>query len=115
MEKVDGVQLATVWEDMPVEDRFTIAKGIADYQATWTSCNFNQYGSLYYREDLDGDVPSFSYQDENSGTVADQRYAVGPSTAREYYDDGRSSVDLDRGPCKSFKGHFLQRRRLTGF
>lgn len=37
----------------------------------------------------------------DSGAHSDERFAVGPSNNRMYFDDGRSGVVVDRGPCKN--------------
>lgn len=102
MEKLPGIQLSILWADMGIEDRLTIAKAIARYQKAWMSVSFNQFGSLYYPEDLDGSTQSLSYTNHHDITVTDPRFAVGPSTARGFSDDGRSNVEFDRGPCKFY-------------
>ena len=100
MEKLPGKQLSIMWADMGIEDRLTITKAIACYQNAWMSVSFNQFGSLYYHKDLKGSTQSLSYTDHHGITVTDHRFAVGPSTARGFSDDGRSTVEFDRGPCK---------------
>jgi hypothetical protein len=47
--------------------------------------SFHQYGGLYYNTDRN---------DLNN------KFVVGPTTNRKYFDDGRGSLDIDRGPCK---------------
>lgn len=106
MEKLPGIQLSVVWADMEIEARLTIAKAIARYQKAWMSVSFNQFGSLYFAKDLDGSTRSLSYTHHHDITVTDPRFAVGPSTARGFNDDGRSNVEFDRGPCK-FRGQHL--------
>ena len=101
MEKVSGVPLDTVWAGMVIEDRFTIVKAIARYQKAWISCTFKQFGSLYYIEDLDGPTQSLLYTDCDGVESNEPRFAVGPSTGRNFSDDGRSMVEFDRGPCKT--------------
>ena len=106
MEKLPGIQLSVVWADMEIEARLTIAKAIARYQKAWMSISFNQFGSLYFAEDLDRSTQSLSYTNHQDITVTEPRFAVGPSTARGFNDDGRSNVEFDRGPCK-FHGQHL--------
>ena len=101
MEKVPGVQLDFVWAGMGIEDRLTIAKAIARYQKTWTSFSFKKFGSLYYAKDLDGHNQSPLYTDCHGVTITNPRFAVGPSTGRDFSDDGRLAVEFDRGPCKT--------------
>ncbi|KAI9702990.1 MAG: hypothetical protein M1836_008204 [Candelina mexicana] len=101
MEKVPGVPLDDVWRTMGIEDRFKIVKTIASYQKAWTSTIFNQYGSLYYSKDLDTSTSGPLYTDSHGDTITNTKFSVGPSTGREFNDDGRAAVKFDRGPWKS--------------
>lgn len=102
MEKVSGVQLDKVWQKMSIKDRFEIVKTISRYQKAWTSTAFAQYGSLYYSSDLDISNGCVLVNEDGS-EVNDCRFAVGPSTGREFLDDGRIALDFDRGPCKTLQ------------
>lgn len=104
MEKVPGIQLAEVWGKMDIEKHITIVKAIACFQKKWMSISFNQFGSLYYAADLDKASRCLSYTNCNGVTVTDPKFAVGPSTAREFYDDERSTIEFDKGPCKTVQG-----------
>lgn len=101
MEKLPGIELERVWARMTIEDRFTIVKAISQYQKTWMSVSFNKFGSLYYARDLDGQ-PAHDplYTDQQGVQITDSRFAIGPSTGREFFDDGRGDIEFDRGPCK---------------
>lgn len=100
MEKVPGVTLDTVWAKMHISDQFEVIKRIARYQETWMSTSFNQYGSVYFAQDLEGTgIAPLTYR-RGQMTVSDKRYAIGPSVGREYFDAGRSTVQFDRGPCE---------------
>ena len=100
MQKAPGVQLEHVWTKMILEDRLEVVKQIVRYQKKRTSTSFKQFGSLYFTHDL-GKQNSQDplYFDENGTAMKNQRFAVGPSTGREYYDAGRASVHYDRSPC----------------
>ncbi|KAK2762249.1 hypothetical protein FQN54_001259 [Arachnomyces sp. PD_36] len=99
MEKIAGVPLEDVWARLEIADRFKIVKTIARYQKSWMSTSFNQFGSLYYRKDLEGcDREAPLYVDQNGAVVTSKRFAVGPSTGREFFDDGRASIEFNRGP-----------------
>ncbi len=101
MEKLPGVSLDHVWASMGIGDRFKIAKAIAHYQKAWMSVSFHQFGSLYYAQDLEGHTPqSCLYTDQHGVSIEEPRFAVGPSTGREFVDDGRIAIEFDRGPCK---------------
>ncbi|KAL4985075.1 kinase-like domain-containing protein [Aspergillus falconensis] len=100
MEKVAGVQLSKVWPTMDIKERFELVKTISGYQKSWMSKSFTQYGSLYYSSDM-------KYSDgcdlvKGSMSIPEHhRFAVGPSTGREFLDDGRIALDFDRGPWNS--------------
>ncbi|KAL5047303.1 hypothetical protein BDW71DRAFT_196760 [Aspergillus fruticulosus] len=100
MEKVAGVQLSKVWPTMDIKERFEFVKTISGHQKSWMSKSFTQYGSLYYSSDM-------KYSDgcdlvKGSMSIPEHhRFAVGPSTGREFLDDGRIALDFDRGPWNS--------------
>lgn len=98
MEKAAGVSLGSVWHRLELQHRFAIAKAIARYQKAWESAFYKGYGSLYYTSDLTEQL-RLPLRSLKGGLVADERFAVGPTTGRDWVDDGRLSVDFDRGPC----------------
>lgn len=100
MEKVSGAQLDKVWSKMSIKDRFELVKAISGYQKAWMSTSFTKYGSLYYASDLD-DSDGCVLVKEDGSVPRDRQFAVGPSTGREFLDDGRIALDFDRGPCKA--------------
>ncbi|KAH7087483.1 kinase-like domain-containing protein [Paraphoma chrysanthemicola] len=104
MEKAPGVELETFWPTLSIQERLAVVKAMAAYQKAWASVSFKQFGSLYYAEDLD--IKSSTgplYTDVNGCDVWDDRYAIGLSTAREWVDHGRATVQLDRGPWNSLQ------------
>lgn len=101
MEKVPGIELERVWPSMRIGDRFTLVKAIASFQKAWTSVYFRKFGGLYYAKDLEertGNEPL--YTDANGVDITDTKFAIGPSTGREFIDNKRMTIDFDRGPCK---------------
>lgn len=100
IEKVSGTELERVWPSMGIADRFAIVKSIASFQTAWTSLSFKKFGSLYYSNDLKEPVAHGPlYTNANGVEVTDSRFSIGPSTGREFSDDGRATVNIDRGPC----------------
>lgn len=100
MQKAPDVQLEHVLTKMKLEDRLEVVKQIVRYQRKWTLTSFKQFGSLYFAHDLgkqNSEDPL--YFGEHGTAVSNQRFAVGASTGREYYDAGRASVHNYRGPC----------------
>ncbi|KAL5388578.1 hypothetical protein PMIN02_007701 [Paraphaeosphaeria minitans] len=104
MEKVQGVELEKVWPSMDIKSRFALVKNITGFQKAWTSFPFKKFGSLYYAADLgESTTQEPLYVDANGVTVVDKRFAVGPSTGRELFDDARATVQFDRGPWNSLQ------------
>ncbi|KAE8355824.1 kinase-like domain-containing protein [Aspergillus coremiiformis] len=97
MEKVAGVQLSKVWPTMGFKERFELVKTISTYQKAWMAIPFTHYGSLYYSSDME-DSDGCDLVKGVLSIPKHHRFAVGPSTGREFLDDGRIALDLDRGP-----------------
>jgi hypothetical protein len=101
MEKMNGVELELFLPGMKIQDRLEVVKAIAGYQKSWASVSFEQFGSLYFPEDVGVLTRSpLTYLDHEGRKVNDSRFVVGPSTGREMFDDGRADIEFDRGPCK---------------
>jgi hypothetical protein len=101
MEKMNGVELEHFLPGMKIQDRLEVVKSIAGYQKSWASVSFEQFGSLYFAEDVGGHASSpLTYLDHEGRKVNDSRFVVGPSAGREMFDDGRADIEFDRGPCK---------------
>ena len=99
MEKVKGIQLAKVWDDMSVLDRVRLAGRLSEIQSHWGGCRFDQCGSLYLARGGDASAPaSFTYPRHEHRT--DARFTVGPTTGRRFNADGRVGISFDRGPCE---------------
>jgi hypothetical protein len=102
MEKAPGIELERLWPDMNPRQKSNLAMALARIQKSWTSISFKKFGSVYYATDLNESAENgVLYVDEEGIDVTNGRFAVGPSTAREYLDSGRVTLDFDRGPCKT--------------
>ncbi|UDD60931.1 hypothetical protein AFCA_008318 [Aspergillus flavus] len=63
---------------------------------------FNGFGSLYYKDDLHSSVDTLPLYVDNSGKeVQSTKFAIGPTNHRTFFDFGRGSLDIDRGPWTS--------------
>ena len=101
MEKALGVPLKSVWQKLGLADRFALTKNICRFQAAWTSATYEGYGSIYYASDLKG-LDGLSL----GSPTGDGKYVLGPTTGRDWNDDGRQHVAFDRGPCESFHADY---------
>ena len=85
---------------MEIDDQLKLVKKILRYQKKWSSISFNTFGSLYFAHDKSKqESQDLLYFGEHGTVMRNQRYAIGPSTGRGYFDAGRASVIYDRGPC----------------
>ncbi|KAL4904439.1 hypothetical protein BDW74DRAFT_185692 [Aspergillus multicolor] len=77
MKKVAGVQLSELWLAMGIKERFEVVKTISE-------------GSI-----------GCDLLNEDGSRTQHHRYAIDPSTGREFLDDGRTALEFDRGPWQS--------------
>lgn len=89
MEKPQGTELGRVWDDMKPKEKASIVDQLATIAGKLSKAPFAAYGSLYYRGDI---VPS-------ERVDVDDKFAIGPTTERSWFDDGRGEIDIYRGPC----------------
>ncbi|KZF23034.1 phosphotransferase family protein [Xylona heveae TC161] len=103
MEEARGTQLDDIWNDLSLEERIVIMKDLVSIEKKMLSVSFNRYGSLYYAtQNIPGaamaevvsDVP-----EEVKNTVM-RRFAIGPVVERDYWNNERATMDIDRGPWK---------------
>jgi hypothetical protein len=98
---MNGVELEHFLLRMKIQDRLEVVKAIAGYQKSWASVSFEQFGSLYFTEDVSELASSLlTYLDHEGRKVNDSRFVVRPLTGREMFDDGRADIKFDRGLCK---------------
>lgn len=100
MEKCRGMELSKLWDSMPGSDKLRVVKQLVEFEKALTSSQFPMYGSLYFAKDLPEVRPN---QLVDLGSKKDQLgsvFAVGPTTNRNFFDDGRDAVDVNRGPCQ---------------
>ncbi|TVY87186.1 Altered inheritance of mitochondria protein, mitochondrial [Lachnellula willkommii] len=104
MEKVPGIELESVWPSMKIGDRLAVVKAIAGFQKSWTSVSFKKFGGLYYAQDVDERIGNeLLYVDANGVEVTDAKFAIGPSTGRELIDNGRATINFNRGPWETLE------------
>ncbi|CAI7572846.1 unnamed protein product [Penicillium glandicola] len=96
MDKIEGVPLSQVWSTMQLPQRLKVILALTSLQKKWLSVSFPHYGSLYYT----GDVHSLagSHYIKDGMAVTDSEFAIGPATGRDWFDAGRSILDIKRGP-----------------
>ena len=99
MEKATGVQLSQVWSKIKLIDKIKLRLNLSNLQSSWLSLKFTEYGALYYSRDLKNPQGNVLYTTSNGASVSDERFAIGPAIGRDWFDEGRGKLLLDRGPC----------------
>ena len=101
MEKIPGVELEKLWDDMTGRQKYEIVEQLVGFEKSFASTAFRLFGSLYYVQDIpnvaDDEV---LYVNEDGTETQCSQFAIGPTTNRMFFDEGRRNVDVDRGPCE---------------
>lgn len=99
MDKAKGVPLSQVWGTMQLPQKLKVLLAITRLQQRWLSVSFSHYGGLYYAGDVQS--PTGNHYVKDGEIVKDSEFAIGPATGRDWFDAGRSILDIERGPCTS--------------
>jgi hypothetical protein len=97
MDKIKGVPLSQVWDVMKLTQKLQLLLALTSLQKQWLSVSFSHYGSLYYTGDVQSPVGNHYVKDGK--VVKDSKFSIGPTTGRDWIDAGRSTLDIERGPC----------------
>ncbi|KAJ5783417.1 Aminoglycoside phosphotransferase [Penicillium psychrosexuale] len=108
MEKSRGVELSKLWDDLRGPDKLQIVQKLAEFEKALVSTPFPMYGSLYYADNL-RDIHSNQMIELGDTKTVDEQFAVGPTTNRTFFDDGRDAVDVHRGPWASLEDYACAR------
>ncbi|EGE78526.2 hypothetical protein BDDG_01463 [Blastomyces dermatitidis ATCC 18188] len=82
----------------PLRRTYTPGMPVVDYQRRWTHTKFTGFGSLYYAKDVDPRRQDPLYVKDGEA-VTDSQFAIGPSVAREWSDEGGPLFDHCVDPC----------------
>jgi hypothetical protein len=105
METADGVLLSSKWATMSTAQKHQLIQTIIAFERAFVSHPFDHIGSLYSDKDL---IPSDKFS-----PTGYPGFVVGPTTDRRFLEDGRKSVQSDKGPCTSMHYHIHWISRLT--
>ncbi|KAF9485544.1 kinase-like protein [Pholiota conissans] len=79
---------------------------VVDMMAGLASVRFSQYGSIYYKEDVDELLRERPlYAEGEAEDASSERFRIGPSVERRFYRGGRTGTDIDRGPWKDVQSY----------
>ncbi|GAD96739.1 phosphotransferase enzyme family protein [Paecilomyces variotii No. 5] len=93
MDKADGVPLSQVWGTLKLPQKLQVLVAITRLQKQWLSVSFSHYGSLYYTKDVR--PPAGNYYVKDGEVIRDSEFAIGSATGRDWFDAGRSVLDLE--------------------
>lgn len=97
-EKVEGEPLSNKkWETI---DHVDLVHKLAQMHRPLLDLRFKHYGSLYYKGDIDASQKStVDFLETVPAGVDISPFCIGPSARLAFWDDERSSMEIDRGPC----------------
>ena len=102
METAKGVELASVWGTMNSKQKKNVVTSLAALEQNMVNAKFSKYGSLYYKDDLTAaqcaSGPLLARGTRNLG--ATEKFSIGPIAHRNFYEDERGLMNLNRGPCE---------------
>ena len=102
-EKAPGVRLGTLWQQWPRDSKLKVITQIVEMEKSLSSTSFTMHGCIYFKQDLQkltGDAADFSTTPSISQKVL-ARYSIGPLTNPQLWKNGRTDMNLERGPCMS--------------
>lgn len=93
MEKASGVKLGDIWWSLNAKEMLKVITQLVQYEAKLLQTPLSSYRSIYFAGFLSGQ------QLRNSSDNSD-RWCIGPIADPSYWHDGRSELEINRGPCK---------------
>ncbi|KAE8315097.1 kinase-like domain-containing protein [Aspergillus transmontanensis] len=82
IEKQPGVMLSDAWDSLKGKQRAQLVLQVVDFEKTLAATKINGFGSF-------------------GKEVQSTKFAIGPTNHRTFFDFGRGSLDIDRGPWAS--------------
>ncbi|KIY46376.1 hypothetical protein FISHEDRAFT_66475 [Fistulina hepatica ATCC 64428] len=101
MEKTDGVQLSTVWRGLQPSAKRELVNSLVDTEKRLLATPFSHHGGLYYKADVPAHLQASTlYGDPEMEARRSEvaEFCIGPTPVRAYYENERTTLDIDRGP-----------------
>ncbi|KAF1843821.1 uncharacterized protein K460DRAFT_286920 [Cucurbitaria berberidis CBS 394.84] len=92
---------------MDIDDQAKIVKSLIEIDAKFLAISLDRFGAVFYAKDMPNYAPT-EIRGQVSPAVKEDvrhRFVVGPSVEREFWEDGRAQMALDRGPWNSAAGY----------
>lgn len=100
LEKVSGVRLDTIFDDLPAEAQDSLVTQLAHFMLEASRLSFPAIGSIALPQ---SPAPAPSPSSTDPAAVP----PLGPLTHPCFYVDGRNALALDRGPFPTARAYFL--------
>lgn len=97
-EKPSGTCLAFVWDELSDTLKDAVVVEWAGMEARLMEAVSDGYGSIFYRRDL----PTGHCYALYTGDRREDDFVVGPDMHKQFWNDGRKELDVERGPCELF-------------
>jgi Phosphotransferase enzyme family len=102
MEEAAGIQLSETWDSMDLEEQVKITEKLVDINSKFLSASFTLAGGLYHKNSIPDAAPA-AFLGDFPDTLKDevrQRFVIGPSVERLFWEKVREHMTIDRGPCE---------------
>ncbi|KAH7386943.1 kinase-like domain-containing protein [Phaeosphaeria sp. MPI-PUGE-AT-0046c] len=103
MEEAKGVQLSSIWNNLEIDDQAIILKSLMEIDAKFLAISLDRFGAIFYAKDMPNYDPAEIRGQVSAAVKKDvrRRFVVGPTVEREFWEDERTQIALDRGPWTS--------------
>ena len=117
-EKAMGQPLGRLWNKLSMPAQLGIVNQIVEMEKKLSSVSFQKHGCIYYESDLKSRSLTYDRLDSAGSTSMSTHgqnsqlcgFVIGPSTNPKFWDGGRATMRLNRGPCtRPIYIHFLSR------
>jgi hypothetical protein len=99
MERVKGVPLYKVFDDLSAKELSSISEDVVEIEKRLCDLRVPMMGSLYLREHMPSDTTTPVRLGLAYGEKTDD-YCIGPSVEKRFWRGGRKDLKFDRGPCQ---------------
>lgn len=103
METAKGVQLGDVWNtpSMDARKKKDVVNALIAAEQRMLDAKFASYGSLYYKDDVPeaNRAPKLYADETRPDDGSEAKFCIGPTANRNWYEDERGAMEVNRGPC----------------
>ncbi|KAF9523130.1 hypothetical protein CPB83DRAFT_871741 [Crepidotus variabilis] len=106
MEKAEGVELNSVWAGLTERLRRELITELVKLEKKFTKTGIEGgYGGLYYRRDAEKEKLQLRNISVDGQKL--EKFVLGPATQTSFWRDGKTEMDIERGPWDSALSYLL--------